>query len=279
MKKFEYQIVRYIHDRVTSEFVNVGIIVFQKETRFLQGRFISRYSRISKFFHEVNGTNLLSSLRQFDHQLKIEAFGLNELFSDYQTLTDITNTILQPDDSSIICSELFVGIDINPLIALEDLFERMVNKYFEEEASELHNDEWVWKKLYKRHFDQQGITKFLKPYTIETDFDRLEFTNAWKNGVWNVFQPISFDLKRTDTLKNKVYKWSGKLSAIEKTNNPLNIYFLSKKPAAQKNITDFIYQTLLKDRKQNLKVNLINEDEAEHFVSKFKDQIESSITQ
>ena len=42
MKPFEYQIVRYLHDRVTGEFVNVGIILFAPEERLLFSKTIQR---------------------------------------------------------------------------------------------------------------------------------------------------------------------------------------------------------------------------------------------
>jgi hypothetical protein len=33
------------------------------------------------------------------------------------------------------------------------------------------------------------------------------FPQAWKNGVWNVYQPLSFDLKQGETIRNKAHRW------------------------------------------------------------------------
>jgi len=66
MKKYQFQIVRYIHDRISGEFVNVGIIVYMPESRFLKSRFINKFSRISQLFVDVNGHSLLGALKHYD---------------------------------------------------------------------------------------------------------------------------------------------------------------------------------------------------------------------
>ncbi len=132
MKKYQYQIVRYVHDQVTGEFVNVGIVVFHPESNFLEGRFIKKYHRISQFFKNVNGDFLVSTLRNFNQQLRIENRRLGELFTDYKTLDAITSAILPKDDSALICSPVFQGIDLDLSAATEDLFNRLVNEYFYE---------------------------------------------------------------------------------------------------------------------------------------------------
>ena len=204
MKRFQYQIVRYIPDRVTSEFVNVGVVVYQPETQFLKGRFINKFSRVTQFFNEINGQFLLRSLRQFEHEINVIAKQLGDLFTSYKSLEEITSTILPKDDSSLICSELFSGIDINPKAAFEDLYYRLVDIYNEEEGIEIHDDKFVWKKVYKQYFDKYGITGKLKPFAIKTSHDTIEFDKAWKNGAWNCYQTLSFDLKRSESIKNKV---------------------------------------------------------------------------
>ncbi|MBK8521464.1 MAG: DUF3037 domain-containing protein [Chitinophagaceae bacterium] len=79
-EKYQFQIVRYIHDRITGEFVNVGIIVYMPESRFLKSRFINKFSRISQFFIDVNGHSLLGALKQFDKEINIVS-------KDYQVMT------------------------------------------------------------------------------------------------------------------------------------------------------------------------------------------------
>ena len=139
MKKFQYQIIRYMHDRVTAEFVNVGIVVYQPDTNFLQGKFLSKFSRISQFFIDINGQYLLSTLKQFEKEVETASKRLPELFTKHTSLTEITNSILPKDDSALICSDLLFGIDIDPQSAVEDLFDRLINRYIHEADKEHHD--------------------------------------------------------------------------------------------------------------------------------------------
>lgn len=36
------------------------------------------------------------------------------------------------------------------------------------------------------------------------------FEHAWKNGVWNVYQPLSFDLKKSNDPYEKAYRWDSR---------------------------------------------------------------------
>jgi hypothetical protein len=277
MKKFQYQIVRYIHDRITAEFVNVGIVIYQPESNFIGGKFINKFSRVSHFFTEINGQYLISTLRQFEHELNHVSKRLGDLFSDYSSITEITNAILPKDDSSLECSEIFFAIDLKPQSALEDLFSRLIDKYNHELDNDHHDDTYVWRKVYKQYFDKYGITSKLKPHIIKTANDDFEFDKAWKNGVWNCYQTLSFDLKRNDSIKNKVYKWSGILSEIEQSNQEIHLYFLTVNPSKDRKINHFIRETLVNKSRQTIKVTMVDEDQADSFVAKVKKEIEAHI--
>lgn len=277
MKKFQYQIVRYMHDRVTAEFVNVGIIIYQPDTKFLQGKFITKFSRITQFFSEINGQYLLSTLRQFEKELKTTSNQLNELFTNHSSLTEITNSILTKDDSTLFCSDLIFGIDIDMQSAMDDLFDRLINQYNAEPDKDQHDDKYVWRKVYKQYFDKYEITNKLKPHTVKTDNDEIEFDKSWKNGVWNCYQTLSFDLKRNDTIKNKVYKWSGILNELENSNEKINLYFLTVRPSENRTINKFIEDTILKHNGgKSLTVKMITENQADTFVAGVKKELEKN---
>ena len=138
MKKFQYKIIRYVHDKVTSEFVNVGIVVYQPDIKFLQCKVIARFGRISNFFNDLNGQYLLSTLKQIEKEVCRTSKQLTELFFDCSSLEEITNSILPKDNSALEFSELRFGINIDFKSAVSDLFNNMVDKYstdFENKAS------------------------------------------------------------------------------------------------------------------------------------------------
>lgn len=276
MKKIQYQIVRYKHDSVTGEFVNVGIILFQPETGFLSSKFISKYSRITNFFTNVNGNYLVKTLKFFQKELVTKQDELHGLFNDYKSIDDITKSILSKDNSALICSEILHAIDIDPINTLNDLYNRYIEKYFHEQDKEIKDDNFAWKKVYKKYFDKYEITNKLKSHTIKTDFDNIEFEKSWKNGVWNCFETLSFDLKKTESIKNKVYKWSGILNELENSKEEINLYFLTVLPSNDKNdLTKFIEETLTKQNLKSIKVSMIKESEADKFVKSVKHKIEN----
>jgi hypothetical protein len=261
-----------MHDRVTAEFVNVGIVVYQPDINFLQGKFVNKFSRISQFFNDINGQYLISTLKHFEKELRIISGRLDEIFTRYPSLTDITDSILPKDDSALISSELMFAIDINPQSAIEDLFSRLVDKYSHESDKETHDDKYVWRKVYKQYFDKFELTNKLIPHTVRTNHDHIEFDKAWKNGIWNCYQTLSFDLKRTDSIKGKVYKWSGILSELEKSNHELNLFLLTVQPKRNHSLNKFIRDTLMQRNGGSVKVNLIKETQAEKFVLDLKNR-------
>ena len=263
-----------MHDRVTAEFVNVGIVVYQPDEKFLQGKFINKFSRISQFFLDVNGQYLISTLRQFQKELEMNSKRLDELFSNFSSLAEITNVILPKDDSALVCSELMYGIDIDPMSALEDLFDRLVNKYSHEADKDYHDDKYVWRKVYKKYFDKYEVTGKLVPHTVNTKHDHIEFDKSWKNGTWNCYQTLSFDLKRNDSIKNKVYKWSGILNELENSEQNLNLYFLTVDRRKNGSINKFIEDTLVKRQQNTVKVKIVKESQADQFVAEVKKAID-----
>jgi hypothetical protein len=274
MRKYQYQLVRYIHDRLTGEFVNIGVVVFQPETRFLKSQFLGRFGRISQFFNDVNGYYLLTSLKNFEKQIDIISNRNSELFYNYGNINEITEAILPKDDSALECSEIFYGIDLNYDSALTDIFERFVNKYYPESETDTHDDKYVWKNVYKKYFDRLEITKKLKSHSVQTAHDIIQFDKAWKNGIWHCYQALSFDLKRVDTIKNKVYKWSGILNELDNSNEEIFIHFLTVGSTKHRQVQKFIDDTLCQRDSKSIRVSVTNEKEAEGFVDSVKKEMD-----
>lgn len=274
MKTYQYQIVRYTHDVLTGEFVNVGVVVFDPKTGYLKSKFINKFGRITQFYAEVNGHGILSALKAFESEIKRIANQLHELFrNDFEHIHQITNEILSKDDSALQCIETAYGLDINLENALEDLFERFVDRYNQENLSDTLDDKAVWKEVYKQYFDKHGVTTHLKHHTIQTQNDIFEFDKAWKNGVWNCYQSLSLDLKNNNSIRDKVYKWVGKLNELETAKEQMNIYFLTVSPT-KNDLQKFIKDTLSKrDFHDYLNVSVIDESEANAFVDGVRKEI------
>ena len=111
---------------------------------------------------------------------------------------------------------LVIKAHVNSIVTIED-------------STTTHTDQYVWSKIYKRYFDQQGIIKQLKKHSFVTEKDTIEFDKSWKNGVWNCYQTLSLDLKTEDSIKSKVYKWFGILKQLETSEEQINLFFLHQR--------------------------------------------------
>lgn len=128
-------------------------------------------------------------------------------FTDEQQINGVVNNILPKDDSALYFTEIKKGLDENLDCFVDDMFLRFVKVHLiDEDDKEARNDKQVWNKIYKKHFDDNGISSHLATHIVKTKNDELEFDKAWKNGVWNCFEPVSFNLTKPDTIKDKVYK-------------------------------------------------------------------------
>lgn len=280
MIKYQYQIIRYIHDRITGEFVNVGLLMFEPTSKFLECKVITKYARISQFFGEINGSFLLTTLKQLQSQVMEVSSSLEEFRftnKDFKDVSSITDYLLPKDDSALIATEVKLGIDVKLDAAFNDLYDRIVEMYNHDGDHEIHTDYYAWQKIYKSHFDKFGVTQKLKKHSVKTEKDSIEFDKAWKNGVWNCYQTLSFDLKKTDSIKNKVYKWSGVLKELTTSSEEIKLYFLTTTPkVGDSELNNFIKSTLTDIDTDKIEVSIVTESEAETFAAKVKKAMEES---
>ena len=276
MKSYQYQIIRYIHDYFTGEFVNVGLVCFEPGSSFLKCRVITRYSRISNFFLMANGHYLMSELKQFESQINKIGVGIRTQGNNFKSLDEITSSILPKDDSALRCTEVKKAIDIDIDKAFEDLYDQLVEKYIEEPETNQHNDNYAWKNYYKMHFEKHGLLQNFQKHSVKTHTDTINFDKSWKNGVWNCYQSLSLDLSRTESIKNKIYRWSGILKQLETTEEKMHLYFLTASPKKQHDLKNFIEDTLTTNSKQ-IEVTIVNEQDAEKFAVQVKEEMETHL--
>ncbi|MGB8190841.1 MAG: DUF3037 domain-containing protein [Chitinophagaceae bacterium] len=280
MIKIQYQILRYMPDRVSGEFVNLGIVVFDPETQSLKSKFINRIGKISSFFPGMNSRYLIKSVKFIQDQMDILSARLMSefLFEKKSSLDSITMAILPKDDSSLFFSEVKKMLDIHVESTINNLFTRFVKVHVEdEEDDEVRRDKEVWSKVYKKHFDEYGISGYFHSHKVKTQNDEVEFDKSWKNGSLNCLESVSFNLSRPDIIKNKVYKWVGKLEELNSSQEQLNIYLLSVLPHDHPELTNFINKKIKSKSTANTQVFIISENEIEVVAKEIKSKIEAHL--
>lgn len=277
MKTIQYQVLRYLPDRVSEEFVNLGIVAYDKQEKILHSKFINKVGNISAFFPNINARYLLKSVKIIMHHLESisEQFSSEFLFDKIDSIDQVTSQVLAKDDSALIFSEVKKTLDISAESTVDHLFSRIVISGNLVEDDEVRRDKEVWAKVYKKHFDDYGISTHLKPHNIKTENDELEFDKAWKNGVWNCFETVSFNLTRTDAIKNKVYKWVGKLDELNTSGEPKHIYLLSILPKEHPELKNFIKKMITDKSTPNTKIDIISEDQIDLVARTIKSEIDA----
>lgn len=59
----------------------------------------------------------------------------------------------------------------------------------------------------------------------------LSFDHAWRNGTWNVAQPVSFDMLDPRAIRDKATNWTGRLLTVKPRELDTNVYLLVGMPA------------------------------------------------
>lgn len=276
MKQYTYQIIRYLPDRVSGEFVNVGLVVFSNEEKFLKAKTINKIRRVKHLFPQVSARALTKKLRSISNQINsIAVKWSKELdFYKFETIKSVTKSVFPEDDSSILFSSVLTGIDISFDIAFEDLYERLVNQHNVESEKYL-TDKDVWQKHYKSYFDKYEYNKLLTSKTVKTSGDELTFDFAVKNGKWNYLEPVTFDLSNSSNVKDKVYKWMGKLEELDSSSEEFNLYLLSILPEDRK-LKKFIKDRISKVKSDNFNVSILEPRDANKLARRLKSEIEHS---
>src|SRR5689334_20828162 len=143
MKPYTYAVLRYVHDTLSREFLNVGVIVFAPEAKFLGHQFRKSYARLARTFPGIDGEAFRILIRGLENQLTVQATrAVAELpLGNWNDAVAYAQSVLPKDDSSLQWSPLGSGVTDDPQRTLDELFERMVVRYEERQQNRRTDDE------------------------------------------------------------------------------------------------------------------------------------------
>jgi len=233
---FTYTILRYVHDIATGEFVNMGVALYAPEARFVSATCSQRHGRLNKMFLDVNGDHLRKLMRYIQARFEEHSEKLkNELpfGAGPKSVLEIAYSILPQDDSSLQWSEAQSGLTEDPAATLEQLYARVVECYDQRVEVPSRQDEEVW-KVFRRELESKQVLARMQPKRITAkDYDH-EFEHAWKNGCWNLYQPLSMDLVDTDRILDKANRWLGRALNLQDSTEKFQIWMLLGEPRNEK---------------------------------------------
>lgn len=233
---YSFILLRYVHDVVSGEFINVGVALYAPGVKYIGGLCNTRYGRLSKMFGDIDGDYFRGLMRYIE--ARFEELGdklCNELplYGVPSDILQIAKGILPPDDSSLQWSEAGGGQTEDPAKTLEDLYSRMVERYEVGTQRSRREDGDVW-RVFKKEFETEHVLSHLRPKRITAPDDDYEFEHAWKNQRWHMYEPISFDLLEVESIKNKANRWLGRMINLNDAPEKFKLHLLLGEPSIEK---------------------------------------------
>ena len=228
---FSYVVLRYIHDVRAGEFVNVGLVVALTKRPLVLANMRKTYGRIKKVFPDLDSYAYKCAIEAVEHGMKCVERSLKEksLFEVGKTAGDYARIALPHDDSSLQWSHVGFGLTEDPQKTFDRLYHRLVSQY-DRVKKRRRSDEDVWRPV-EAKLKEHGVNVELETKRIEGKADSVEFRHAFKNGRWNVYEPLSFDLSDAENIKDKARRWLGHLSAVKTgTTEDVQVHFIVGRP-------------------------------------------------
>jgi hypothetical protein len=261
--------LRYVHDPTTQEFVNIGVAVFSAEARYLSAICTMNYGRITHVFQKIDGQRFRQLSRYIQDQI-CAAGQLRESalpFESGQKIEQVLAKILPPDDSAIQFSRAGVGLSGNLDQTLLELYRRHVEYYLSSIDAPRRTDEEVW-RTFREPLDRAQVTQWLAPKRIVAPSYDYEFERSWKNEVWHVLEPVSFDLVEAGSMLEKANRWVGRATSLLDSSEPFQIHMLLGEPSDGRLKESFIKAQNILNKMPGRK-EFIHESEADSFAEEF----------
>lgn len=267
---YTYSILQYRHSQVLGEVLNIGVLVYFHKSKKLHFLYPEKLIRLRFAYPNVSDKIIRGYFKSFEQKVK-ELSNKPELFTHYQ-LEDslkkfIDNELLPSDSSTLQFAETKKG-----LVYTEDtkiILDQLFNLYFTVfeyntnikkriEEIDLLNQ---YKKII-REFDKDLLlksnNKIFFDYEInESENKHLKFEIAWKeNGTTKLIKPISFDVKRDETLLNKGYRYYGRFLDLEEyaLSKSYEFDILLAKPKDKKLFKSYDYAIKLLEKPKQVKL-------------------------
>jgi hypothetical protein len=271
---YSFSVLRYVHDPVTQEFINIGVAVYSREAGFLRAICTTHYARITRMFTKIDGNRFRQLTRYIQEQISAigESLPTELPFEPGRAIEQLLARVLPEDDSSVQFSHAGVGLSQDLEKTAAELFDRYVDQYSVTSDSSRRDDEDIWRS-FREPLDRLHVTSHLAPKRIVAPNYEYEFQRAWKNRVWHVYEPVSFDMVDGGSIVEKANRWVGRATSLNDSSERFTIHLLLGEPQDSRLQDTFIKaQNILK--KMPGKCELIRESEAEAFAEELEKEVQ-----
>jgi hypothetical protein len=227
---YTYLVLRYRHDPLAGELLNVGVVLHAPRSRFLGSAMRATYGRLSRLYPDFDGAALAADLRRVETALhRLAGSDGAGLFAAGASVHDFARRVLDDPAGSYVWGAPGSGLTRDPQQELARLYDRYVGQ-FDEKETPRRSDADVWRPVRDR-LAERRLERLFEPRIIATDHDEVVFPHAWKNGVWHCVQPLSFDLASAAHIQDKAARWVGHMVGLKNAEDAFRPYFLIGAPS------------------------------------------------
>jgi hypothetical protein len=276
--QFQFSLLRFVYDPLTQEFLNIGVVLFSPENNFLQARFTNRYGRISRMFGRIDGGSFKATTSYIERKVTAvnDKLVRGLLFRNIKEgLDSILNEVLPPDDSAIRFVFGGVGVSDDLSKTLDELFERYVARYESPNEYARRDENDVW-KVFQEPLRAKHVYSHLVPKKITARDYEYEFERSWKNGVWHLFEPVSFDLSDERSILEKASRWVGRTTSLSDSLEPFKLFLLLGEPTDSR-LNDAYQRAKNLLNKIPIPRELVPERDAEQFAEEIEQEFQNHI--
>jgi hypothetical protein len=270
---YSYVVLRYVHDVLTREFVNVGLVMAAPKSGLLLSRARKTYGRVKKVFPDLDSDAYKRAVRAVERGLTAARaeMATEGLLKSDQSAREYARIALPLDDSTLQWSPLGAGLTADPQRTFDQLYRRLIGQY--DQASESRKtDDDVW-RIVASKIKERDIPVELEPKRIQGSADAVEFKHAWKNGHWHAYEPLSFDLADADNIKDKARRWLGHLSAVhDGSPKDLAVHFIVGRPQTEALLPAFRSAVEIL-RRVPFEHEIVEEDQVDTVVDRIEEEV------
>jgi hypothetical protein len=270
---YSFSVLRYVHDPVSQEFINIGVAVYSRDAGFLRAICTTHYARITRMFTKIDGNRFRQLTRYIQEQVSAigESLPTELPFEPGRAIEQLLAKVLPPDDSSVQFSSAGVGLSHDLEKTTAELFDRYVERYALTSDASRRDDEDIW-RTFRESLERRHVTAHLAPKRIVAPDYEYEFQRAWKNRLWHVYEPVSFDMVDGGSIVEKANRWVGRATSLNDSPERFKIHLLLGEPQDSRLQGMFIKaQNIL--RKMPGEYELIPESEAEGFAEELEREV------
>lgn len=274
---YSYVVLRYVHDVLTGEFVNVGVVMVAPREGKLLAKTRKTIGRLRPVFPDIDRHAFVEEMGAIDRGInRIRKQVASEgLFSGQKNASDYARMILPFDDSTLQWSATGSGLSGDAEKTFDRLYERFVSRY-DSPSLNRRSDDDIWRPV-KELLSERGVKLDLESKVVTGTTDSIEFSRAWKNGCWHAYEALSFDLADSDGIKDKARRWRGHLAAAsDGATEDIRLHFIIGRP--ENNSLAEAYENAIEIlRGAPFEPEVFDESQVEDFVNRIEDEVREHV--